>query len=483
LDGSDAGRLSQHGAFVVDVGHAFICYQQLQAATDAAALAGALNMANTSAVSVATSYGATSGAYNSKPDLGTVTMVAGYPKLQCLTTVTSLGNPCIPPNNANAILVEEQAVIPTFFSKVFGVNSLTISTLSTGAIAGPRAIESNVAIIIDTTGSMTTTDSNCGNTRITCALNGVATLLQTLSPCAVASGTCTVNNSGVASTALDQVAIFTFPNINANSAINDYNCSGTQVSPDAYTFPSMTGTTYSGTTYTSGKTTTTDTYQVTSFLSNYRTSDAATSLESNTQLTNAAGAAGCSNPMQAPGGAGTYYAGVIYAAQAALTQMFNSENGSTANPTPQNIMIILSDGEASSTNFNTSAAANGAGNPAFSTTSGTYPSSRDQCQQAVTAADYAKSQGTYIYTVAYGSESSGCTTDSSNSPPINIKNITPCQVMSMMATSSKYFYSDYNQSGSSSTCVASNPQTSISSIFSAIGKDFLNARLIPNGST
>jgi Flp pilus assembly protein TadG len=84
-------------AFVVDVGHAFICYQQLQAATDAAALAGALNMANTSAVSVATSYGATSGAYNSKPDLGTVTMVAGYPKLQCLTTVTNLGNPCIPP--------------------------------------------------------------------------------------------------------------------------------------------------------------------------------------------------------------------------------------------------------------------------------------------------------------------------------------------------------------------------------------------------
>jgi hypothetical protein len=146
-------------------------------------------------------------------------------------------------------------------------------------------------------------------------------------------------------------------------------------------------------------------------------------------------------------------------------------------------MIILSDGEASSTSFNTSASANGAGNPAFSTTSGTYPSSLDQCQQAVAAADYAKSQGTIIYTVAYGSESSGCTTDSSNSPPINIKNITPCQVMSMMATSSKYFYSDYNQSGSSSTCTASTSQTTLGDIFSAIGKDFLNARLIPNGSS
>jgi hypothetical protein len=146
-------------------------------------------------------------------------------------------------------------------------------------------------------------------------------------------------------------------------------------------------------------------------------------------------------------------------------------------------MIILSDGEANSSNFNTTAAANGAGNPAFSATSGTYPSSRDQCQQAVTAADYAKSQGTYIYTVAYGSESSGCTSDSTSSPPINIPNITPCQVMSMMATGPKYFYSDYNQSGSSSTCVASNPETSLNNIFTAIGRNFLNARLVPNGTT
>jgi Flp pilus assembly protein TadG len=471
-------------AFVVDVGHAFICYQQLQAATDAAALAGAYNLGNSTAVSVANSFGAIPGGYNAKTDLGTVTNVAGYPELECLATVTALGNPCIPPSNSNAIIVEEQAVIPTFFSKVFGVNSLTISAMSTGALAGPRAVTTNVAIIVDTTGSMNSTDTNCGGTRLACSLNGVATLLQTLSPCTVATGNCAVNGQGVSSTALDQVALFTFPNVNSTTTLNDYNCSGSSVTSDAYTFPPINGTSYSGTTYTSGKSSVTDTYEITNFLSNYRASDATTSLESNTQLTNAVGAAGCGSAMKTPSGVqNTYYAGVIYAAQDALTQMFNQENGSTVNPTPQNIMIILTDGEANSNSFNTSAAANGAGNPAFSTTSGTYPSSRDQCQQAVAAADYAKSQGTYIYTVAYGSESSGCTTDSTNSPPVNIKNITPCQVMSMMATSSKYFYSDYNQSGSSSTCVASNPETSLSNIFTAIGRNFLNTRLVPNGST
>jgi len=42
-----------------------------------------------------------------------------------------------------------------------------------------------VAIIVDTTRSMTDTDtdSNCNNTRISCALAGVQVLLNSLSPC------------------------------------------------------------------------------------------------------------------------------------------------------------------------------------------------------------------------------------------------------------------------------------------------------------
>jgi hypothetical protein len=183
--------------------------------------------------------------------------------------------------------------------------------------------------------------------------------------------------------------------------------------------------------------------------------------------------------MSDPGGDGTYYAGAIYAAQSALIAQYNSEGGANAVPIPQNIMIILSDGEANANASKMNSSSNAAWN-----TSGTYPSAIDQCQQAVAAADYAKGQGTTVYSIAYGSESSGCTTDSTNMAPINQANITPCQVMSEIASGPAYFYSDYNQSGSSSTCLS--PGTSVTSlddIFTAIINDLLVVRLIPNGTT
>jgi len=109
-----------------------------------------------------------------------------------------------------------------------------------------------------------------------------------------------------------------------------------------------------------------------------------------------------------------------------------------------------------------------------------YPSAFDQCQQAVAAANYAKAQGTTIYSVAYGSESSGCTTDSTGPQA----NITPCQVMSEMASGPSYFYSDYLQSGSSSSCVSTGTSVSnMNEIFSAIIPDLLQVRLIPDSTT
>jgi hypothetical protein len=194
--------------------------------------------------------------------------------------------------------------------------------------------------------------------------------------------------------------------------------------------------------------------------------------------------------MAAPGGDGTYYAGVIYAAQAALTAQAASETSANPNANPMNIMIILTDGEANASS--SKMASSTAGGTAIATTntfpSGggstssltNYPSPFDQCQQAVAAANYAKAQGTVIYAVAYGSESSGCTTDTTGPQA----NITPCQVMSEMATSASYFYSDYNQSGSSSTCTSTGTSVSdMNDIFTSIASDFLLARLIPDSTT
>jgi hypothetical protein len=227
----------------------------------------------------------------------------------------------------------------------------------------------------------------------------------------------------------------------------------------------------------------TGTYEVTGFLSDYRTSDTASSLNSSSDLSMTLGAGvkngrNCS-AMSDPGGDGTYYAGAIYAAQSALIAQYNAEGGANAVPVPQNIMIILSDGEANASASKMNSASNAAWN-----NNGTYPSAKDQCQQAVAAADYAKNQGTTVYSVAYGSESSGCTTDSTNMPPINQANITPCQVMSEIASGASYFYSDYNQSGSSSTCTSTGTSvTALNDIFTAVLNDLLLVRLIPNGTT
>jgi hypothetical protein len=159
----------------------------------------------------------------------------------------------------------------------------------------------------------------------------------------------------------------------------------------------------------------------------------------------------------------TYYAGVIYAAQASLV----SEQA--LNPGSQNAMILLSDGDATATKVNMDSTA---------TNSGTYPSYVDECGQAVTAAQAAAAAGTRVYSVAYGSASSGCVYDTSGFS----KGITPCQTMEGIAggAGSTYFYSDYNQSGTLSTChSASQHVTSLNDIFLSIGESLTGSRLVP----
>jgi hypothetical protein len=292
------------------------------------------------------------------------------------------------------------------------------------------------------------------------------------------------------------VAIFTFPNVTVGSANNDYNCSGNNPTIPIYSLPTIGSTTYAP----SGASTAT--YQITPFMSDYKSQDSGTSLDTASDLTMAVGAGKSSSGsscagMQAPGGDGTYYAGVIYAAQAALTAQAATETAIDPNLVPVNIMIILTDGEANAnpkkiatqtaggTSIATSNSWPTGGGATSSITN--YPSPFDQCQQAVAAANYAKSQGTQIYSIAYGSESSGCTTDSSGPQP----NITPCQVMSEMASpnvynssgtlTKAYFYSDYQQSGSPSTCVSTGTTvTNMNDIFQQIGTGFLVVRLIPD---
>jgi hypothetical protein len=179
--------------------------------------------------------------------------------------------------------------------------------------------------------------------------------------------------------------------------------------------------------------------------------------------------------------------------------------------TSNNAIILVSDGQAN-TGYNqypqatsTASSTGGvggisvtfAGNSSENLTGtassfGVYPDYNDDCQQAITAANYAKGLGTRMYAVAYGSESNGCTSDSSvvvsgtlNLPIAKASAVIPCLVMediaSPGATSANpwYFYTDGSSVHNGCTDTT-HTSTDLSSIFGAIAATFTNPRLLPH---
>src|ERR1700758_3261095 len=160
----------------IDVGHVFYAYRELQAATDAAALAGAEDLPNSTAITTATNYSALAGKLNAIPNMGTVSMVSGYPNAPCLTTLRNAGMGCVAPANGNAMQVKQTAAIPMFFLGLFGIPTFNVPASSTAAMRGSAAVPYNVAVVLDSTASMASNDSNCTNlSRVQCAMEGVQT--------------------------------------------------------------------------------------------------------------------------------------------------------------------------------------------------------------------------------------------------------------------------------------------------------------------
>jgi len=498
------------GAFVLDVGHAYICYRQLQAATDAAALAGAKQVYASNAAATAAAYAAVTGGANTYSSLQNVTIATGFPKLECLTTVQNMGVLCEGPNTANAIQVQETATIPTFFAQIFGVSQMNLRATATAAKG--KAIPLNVALLIDTTLSMNDNDPSCGATQMQCAMTGAETLLQGLAP------------------SIDAVSVFTFPNVDPTTVQNDQSCSPPQSqNPSFYSTPTSglaTALPYTFATIPSNSNTNytpspgTGTYQVTTFSNDYRSSDAGKTPNTNSTLVQTVGAPsvngstavqGCLAPPNQAGEFGTYLAGVIYAAQGALAYEKASELSTDApgTPTPINVMIILSDG-------NTNASTRyGFSNQFFQTTpsaSGIYPSDVGDCGQSIVAAQTAKADGTLIFAIAYGAPAAGyfnwnpndetdsinngnCPTDQNSfftafhlgSNVSSYPNISPCQTMKDIASPDtnlvQFFWSDYSVAPSSTNCYsADGAADGLNDIFAAISGSLSQARLIPDGT-
>ncbi len=411
-------------AISIDVGFLIYIRNSLQASTNIAAMAGARYITAGTASSVAISYSAQAGSKNalSSPAV-TVTATA---TLRCLTTVENLASGAVPCNTygsqaaANAIEVTQTAVVPTIFGVVLGVPSVKIQAAAAAIPQGSGPPPLNVMLILDTTASMNDADQSCTGTgkvnpsRLDCALHGIQVLLSQLAP------------------SVDQVSLMVFPGLTNTSQVPlEYDCSsGTSPKIAAYNASPV--------------------YQIISPSTDYRTgSPPAAGLNTSSNLSKTVGAGGSSCAgLIAVGGVGTYYADAITAAQTALA--------ASRQAAQQNVIIILTDGDASASSGNV----------------GTGKAS-NQCHQAITAAQAATNAGTWVYSIAYGSSTSSSGSCATDMPPISA-----CAALQQIASDETKFYSD-----APSVCVSVNAQSALSDIFNGIAGSLSKARLIPSSTT
>jgi Flp pilus assembly protein TadG len=150
-------------ALVLDVGHAMSVKRQLQAAGDAAALAGAQDLPDTVAAAATARLYAAGGGKNTVPGADGLTTT--------VTTRCSDGSqPCTSPD---VIAVSEQATVATTFAQVVGIDTFAVHASSTASHASSTA-PLDIALVLDRTGSMS---GQLGNLRA-----GAAAFLDALDP-------------------------------------------------------------------------------------------------------------------------------------------------------------------------------------------------------------------------------------------------------------------------------------------------------------
>ena len=567
------------GGAAIEAGHVYYSYQRLVASTNAAAVAAGQAMPNigtSSSPAAGTAYynlyryssdtSSTPTGLNANTLLTGATISATF---ACSSSVSSsLNVSCQSPTSGscggalttcNVLKVTQSATVNLWFGGLIGVPTFHLTAISYAAMRGGSNIPYNIAVVMDTTNSMTAsapTGDGCGTgaTQIKCAVTGLKTMLQLMDPCPL-NQICPGNSSYV-----DGVALFVFPAVeittSTNYSSNDTTCPTSNPLITPYSFPNVA--TSGGNLVLNSTPTSVNnlagTYEVEAFDDGYRNSDGATTLYSGDGLSSAVGyeTSGTCNGLQAPGGEGTYYAQAIYAAQTALANQQSHFPGS------QNIMIILSDGDATACNTQAYAtdggnnscshgnelvaancpAVNSSGTCVANTTStysgvsidgsatnlycpgytgashlgtcsgpplngtgtsttnpngynlATYPSALGECGQAVQAAQYATQNGTTVYTIAMGSETSGgCLTDQhvtitsgstygAEGYPSGTYSGQPCNAIAAMASTSNTFYSD-NTGGCAALVNTQAQFETIGGIFQAIANNLTNSRLIP----
>jgi hypothetical protein len=356
----------------LETGHIYYAYRLLQASTQAAALAAGEAMPNiTQAQSSAALYSSETGQENATNMLQNVAVSTNF---YCSSSTTALNIACQTPasgngsctgvSSCNAVTVTQTAKVDLWFGGFVGIRTFNLRATSSAAMQGGTDTPFNIAVIIDTTGSMGTgtapaSDDCGGDTQIQCAVYGLQQFLLQMDPCPL-NTTCSASGPYV-----DDVALFVFPAVAAGDATDDTVCptrnpatvpynftdvsTGTSQDLNLWDAKNSTGTAVADTSYQGS-------YEVVTFNNTYRANDnQGTPLSTGDPLAVASGGGGgrCQG-LQAPGGQATYYAQVIRQAEATL----ESVSGYPATGS-KNIMIILSDGDANACNYQANTAADG----------------------------------------------------------------------------------------------------------------------------
>jgi hypothetical protein len=303
--------------------------------------------------------------------------------------------------------------VPTYFARLFGISNMYVTATSTAALAAGINRPMEIMMVVDTTASMNSGDGNCGGiTKLRCAQNGARELMNGLSPTA------------------SRIGMMVFPpTSNATEAAKNYDCSTSTPAIKNY------------------KSASNGLYDVLALSNSFKANEGDTGLNVTSPMVIAM-KGGCANGgMNAVGGVGTFYADAISRAQNQLV--------ATGRADVQRVIILLSDGDATATSSN-------------------IDSTSNQCKRAVDAAATAKATGTWIYSIAYDAQTSGCGSDSGV-----YKN--PCKAMQDIASDpTKFFSSD----GGTGACPsASNPTTNLTGAFSSLTQQFRGTRLLPNNVT
>ena len=266
----------------IETGHIYFAYQELVASTNVAALAGAQAMPNTTQAStLVTTYSAQTGRPERKPDAEERHGDADLRLPELGDQQPQRRLPDLHGRGRRLQRVEGDADRdhPLVVRRADRHEADECSRRRRWRPwPGGQNRPWNIAIILDTTASMGSSDggAQCSGTRESCAQQGVQMLLSDLYPCALGQ-TCTATSP--APTPVDNVSLFVFPAVTTTTASKDYVCQTSNPTIVAYTFPDARTAYTSGTAPASNFLLPTgDEYQILGFTINYKVTDTSTSL-------------------------------------------------------------------------------------------------------------------------------------------------------------------------------------------------------------